>query len=1334
MDVGAELLEFLMFVVAMAALALAIGASSRSRQVEREVRELGTELGRLRELVRRRATPAGPPPAPPEEAQAPAAQPSAPATAGAGVATGKPDLRSPALPGPEVRTVPAPAVPSPTGQAAKPAGAPAPPATVWAAPPGDGGQALEQRIGVTWFTRVGAATVVLGAAYFFKIAVDRGWLGPWGRVLLGMLGGAALVAVAERIRNLADRRYVQALLGVGLALLYVAGYAAYGFYRLVPLSVAFLGLAVVALFGGALANRHRAEVILLISLAAALANPILLSTGEDRALALFAYLLVMTTATLAVSAWRGFLLAPWLALAGVAVLFIGWHTRFFVDSPPLLDAVTGAALPATAGPYWPLAARAVPLGAVAAFAAQWIGLAWLSRRREGARVEPLAAMLAGVVVLHAGAASLLSNRPVALAVAMAVGGAVSIAVVRAREERPWLVAPFAVSFFILTLSGRLETSDVTPVLLVGGAWVGLYLASLAAAARPDGGDRVGRAALVALAVATTAAVVLAASWLLPAHPLGLALAALVLAGAASGLAAASRAGWLAAPAAAASAVALVVAAAPVPPLGGAFLALAAGLAGLYLASAAHSMLARRDLSGSVVLTGAGAPLGLVAVVVSATAVSAYGLRAVFCAGSAVAVFALGAVVLRRVPEGRNAAAVLLTTGVGLAALAVGLALSGVTITLAWSLMAVAVVLVALRERDPRFLTVGLLLFGVVLVRLLAVDVVVPIRNAELFEATAGAEGAFRATPFVNARSLGLGGAALALLFTARAVARSRERWSELRGLAGGLAGLGYLLLIALAVTEATGLATQLPTIPRGLAPEAFRAALAAARRALADQVPRRAAVATLTLGISGGGLLVAGFATRSVFHRWAGLAVLAATIVKLGSWDIWSLPTPLRVVVLLGIGALLLAVGYLYARLGPRLLGLLKVAGVAALLLVPGGAECAVDPGSFRSEAVVTVEAGGLSRFDVTPALYRAARDPLAFSDLRVTEGGVEVPWVLRDFLADGIIERRRAPMFDPVVLPGGASRADFDAGNRPHSAIELEVAASANFLRDVTVEVSDDRHGWGKLASATIYRVTIGNATASGTTLTYPESISRWVRVTIAAQEGQEPVTIKGGTLGPGVAVEVPVGVVDLGRPAPERIRNGHGTVFTTGLAEPGVPLRAIVSDVRTPRFERHVTIEGANSDGVFAWAGDGVLLKAGAAENRRLGVRGTWARWRLVVDDGDDPPLEISSLSGEYRRQEIVVDSPPGTLRLLVGTERAEVPSYDLGATLAKQGHAPVKAAVLGAVHPNPDYNPTVRAGATQAWSERYRTVIGIALALLLAALALAAYRLLQPTGTET
>jgi hypothetical protein len=443
----------------LAAVALRRAARTRDR--------LDVLEGRLERLQRRVER------APGSAAEEPLPPPPVPGSAQAGA--------PPAAPPAEAVLETSVAPPSPSGPAAVPppllASAAGPTAPPPAAPAG-GGSTLEEKIALVWFTRIGALALILGAAYFFKYAVDNEWIGPAGRVALGALAGVALLAAAEAIRSRSRAIYVQAVLGTGAALLFVSAYASHALYRLVPAGAAFAAVAVVALLGGALAVRHRGEIVLVLSLVGGLLAPVFLSTGEDRPLALFGYLLVLTALALAASARLGFRYAPWFAIAGTSLLFAGWWGRFFEVQParPELEPWGGG----REGAYHPLASRTVPLAFAAAFVAEWIG-AWAAERR--ARREGgwgLAVLLAALLLGHLAFAMLLHDRAWPLGTALVVLGALSAVVLR-REGRPGLLwAPGALAVAILfVVAWDVGRGDRFAWLAAAGATALAYLAAVA---------------------------------------------------------------------------------------------------------------------------------------------------------------------------------------------------------------------------------------------------------------------------------------------------------------------------------------------------------------------------------------------------------------------------------------------------------------------------------------------------------------------------------------------------------------------------------------------------------------------------------------------------------------------------------------------------------------------------------------------------------------------------------------------------------------------------------------------------------------------------------------
>ena len=184
-------------------------------------------------------------------------------------------------------------------------------------------QQLETRLGLTIINRVGAITLAIGIVFFFKYAVDSRWIGESGRVILGLLGGLALIAAAEWLSKRDQRVFSQGVAGCGLAVLYISLYASFAYYQLVPQSGAFLGMVATCGIAAFLSFRYQSAAISALGLVGAFLTPLLLSTGQRRWLFLL-YLLVLDIAAFAISARRRWVVLEVLAFAGTAILFLLW--------------------------------------------------------------------------------------------------------------------------------------------------------------------------------------------------------------------------------------------------------------------------------------------------------------------------------------------------------------------------------------------------------------------------------------------------------------------------------------------------------------------------------------------------------------------------------------------------------------------------------------------------------------------------------------------------------------------------------------------------------------------------------------------------------------------------------------------------------------------------------------------------------------------------------------------------------------------------------------------------------------------------------------------------
>ncbi len=228
---------------------------------------------------------------------------------------------------------PAPAVPlsapgAPVPAAAQPSAAattstPAPVAA--AAPKGD----LESRIGAHWLNRIGIVAVLIGVSYFLKYAFENDWIGPGGRVAIGLIAGIGVILWSERFRARNYRVFSYSLKAVGIGVLYLSLWGAFQVYHLIPSTAAFFAMALVTAATATLALRQDAEILAAFAIAGGFATPLLLSTGQNRELELFAYVTVLDLGTLALTAlkpWRRLLIG---SFVGTLLLYVGWYDTFY---------------------------------------------------------------------------------------------------------------------------------------------------------------------------------------------------------------------------------------------------------------------------------------------------------------------------------------------------------------------------------------------------------------------------------------------------------------------------------------------------------------------------------------------------------------------------------------------------------------------------------------------------------------------------------------------------------------------------------------------------------------------------------------------------------------------------------------------------------------------------------------------------------------------------------------------------------------------------------------------------------------------------------------------
>lgn len=188
---------------------------------------------------------------------------------------------------------------------------------------------LESRIGSQIFSRVGIVALLIGATWFLKLAMDNHWIGPLGRVLVGLIAGAGLILWSERFRRQGFRVFSWSLKAIGSGILYLSLWAAFQLYYLLPAAVALGAMILVTAWNAFMAWSQDSEILAAYALAGGMATPLLLSTGGNHEIFLFTYILAIDLATVLlvrVKPWPRLLLG---AFPATVAYFIGWYVGHY---------------------------------------------------------------------------------------------------------------------------------------------------------------------------------------------------------------------------------------------------------------------------------------------------------------------------------------------------------------------------------------------------------------------------------------------------------------------------------------------------------------------------------------------------------------------------------------------------------------------------------------------------------------------------------------------------------------------------------------------------------------------------------------------------------------------------------------------------------------------------------------------------------------------------------------------------------------------------------------------------------------------------------------------
>ena len=168
-------------------------------------------------------------------------------------------------------------------------------------------EALSTWIKEDWLLKLGAFIVLLGFGWFVSYAFAHNWVGPLGRVTLGMILGVGILGFGWMRMHLYARQG-SVFLGLGTMVVILSAYSAAHVYTLIPgraaLGIMFLASAFLALASVRFKVLSLSIVVILV---ASIAPTTLLINATPTNVELFAYLFAVTLGTVwivSLTGWR----------------------------------------------------------------------------------------------------------------------------------------------------------------------------------------------------------------------------------------------------------------------------------------------------------------------------------------------------------------------------------------------------------------------------------------------------------------------------------------------------------------------------------------------------------------------------------------------------------------------------------------------------------------------------------------------------------------------------------------------------------------------------------------------------------------------------------------------------------------------------------------------------------------------------------------------------------------------------------------------------------------------------------------------------------------------
>lgn len=353
-------------------------------------------------------------------------------------------------------------------------------------------------------------------------------------------------------------------------------------------------------------------------------------------------------------------------------------------------------------------------------------------------------------------------------------------------------------------------------------------------------------------------------------------------------------------------------------------------------------------------------------------------------------------------------------------------------------------------------------------------------------------------------------------------------------------------------------------------------------------------------------------------------------------------------------------------------------------------------------------------------------------NDLRIiNSANTEVPFKLVEETERNDKKNTYSTVLDSSIV-NGQSMAILDTNNSGvvHSSLKL-ILQGRSFNKKVSIYASDTKlshfdSGWRSISSSGYIFGFYDNTTkfyAGDTTVYYPKTSSRYIRVVLSGGEGDLPMINSAYT-----TENIVSSAQTESEEFPLSIKNNSKektTELSVDFGVKGVPVNKITLSTADKNWNRYAVVQVADlENGPWTKVSENYLYSINQAlysgVNLSLSFPETKSRYlRIIVSNYDDAPVNFDSKIKVFRNQRAVFfKTSSSPLKLYYGNNKAVTPYYDFNKIFSYADESNISSSNLGSEDINPGY--IAPAVPKKTFTEKYPQALNIILVILVVCLA--------------